>query len=295
MNETEYWEQHVAWMERAVSLARTSVQEGGRQDHAPAVGAVIVKDGIEVAAAYRGMCGAGCHAEYCALAGRDASQLQGATVYTTLEPCSRRGPGKIPCAQRLIDAKVKTVFIGQFDPNPKIYREGWRMLRDAGVEIRSFRSDYRQELSVLNEPFLEQYRSNASDMGGAVFDYVLNKKFTVGTAPRAVVTDWSPAGSGSIHGYAAPGHIAHARYARALDEIDDPSALDFSRDRHSAKASNGGILVFANPDRSMYAVVQIDRVLYIERGDDRNELAISFEVRPGVPRDVWLASLHSAT
>ncbi len=267
------------WMRRAVELAGQSIAEASRQDNAPAVGAVIVKDGVEIASAFRGMCGEGCHAEYCALQGVDPAVVAGSVVYTTLEPCSRRSPSKTPCAQRLIDAKVSKVFIGLYDPNPKIYREGWKMLRDAGIETRDFPSEFRNQLTLLNNKFNGQYRESSSPSGTARFDYVLCPAFTIGAGREQIHTQWSSASTGIIHAYSAQGHIAHARYARSLDEIDDPSALDFKQEVHAVTAKNGEVVVFKSPNGETFGLVQVVEVLSRDRGDDRTELSFTYEIR----------------
>lgn len=273
---------HQKWIRRAVELARQSKPEAGRVDKAPAVGAVVVKDGAEVAYAYRGMCGEGCHAEYCALRGLDPALAEGATVYTTLEPCSRRSATKTPCAQRLIDAKVNAVFIGLYDPNPKIYREGWKMLRDAGIELRDFPEEFRSELKELNADFDGQYRASKSNVGSATFDYVHSPNFTIGDGHSQIETRWSHAASGVIHAIGGAGHIALARYAKAIGEIDDPSAMDFKPEVYAVTASNGDVVVFKSPQGSVYGIVQVDRVLSLDRKDDRNELSFTYEIsEPG--------------
>src|SRR6185312_1093487 len=87
----------------AVELARKSVAENDGEPH-PYVGAVVVKNGDVIATGYRGETGEGRHAEYCALRkindDVDHVDLSGCTVYTTLEPCSFRKPGKTACADR---------------------------------------------------------------------------------------------------------------------------------------------------------------------------------------------------
>lgn len=272
-------DEHYKWMRRAVDLAAQSTLESGRGDPTPGVGAVIVKDGIEVASAFRGQCAAGNHAEKCAIEYAGGSDLSGAVVYTTLEPCSRRNPPKIACAQRLIDQGVGTVYIGLYDPNPKIYREGWKMLRDAGISLRDFPADLRNELREINSAFLKQYRSNGNASGLATFDYVRSPTFTIGELPVAIDTRWSHAASGVIHAYSNPGQIALARYATSLDEIDDPSAMDFSLDVESVTANDGDIIIFRGPRENTYAIVKVDQVLSLDREDDRNEVMFTYEIR----------------
>jgi pyrimidine deaminase RibD-like protein len=93
------------FMEKAVAEARKSRTEDGRVH--PKVGVVVVKDGKELAVAYRGELGKGDHAEFTALEKKLADvEIAGATVYTTLEPCTTRKHPKRPCAVRLNDRKV---------------------------------------------------------------------------------------------------------------------------------------------------------------------------------------------
>ncbi|MDP7593276.1 MAG: bifunctional diaminohydroxyphosphoribosylaminopyrimidine deaminase/5-amino-6-(5-phosphoribosylamino)uracil reductase RibD [Litorilituus sp.] len=59
--------------------------------------------------------------------------LEGATAYVTLEPCSHFGRTP-PCAQALIDHKVKRVVSAMVDPNPEVSGRGLSMLEQAGIE-----------------------------------------------------------------------------------------------------------------------------------------------------------------
>ena len=98
----------------------------------PAVGCVIVRDGKIIGRGYHHK--AGCpHAEITAL--QDASfDVEGATVYVTLEPCSHYGRTP-PCALKLKELKVKRVVAAADDPNPKVNGKGFKILRDAGIEV----------------------------------------------------------------------------------------------------------------------------------------------------------------
>lgn len=120
------------FMHHALSLARRGL---GRVWPNPAVGCVIVKNGIVIGAGHT-QDGGRPHAETVALqqAGRGA---KGATAYVTLEPCAHHGKTP-PCAEELIKAGIKRVVVACGDPDPRVSGKGLKMLRDAGVEVDCF-------------------------------------------------------------------------------------------------------------------------------------------------------------
>ncbi|KWH58824.1 hypothetical protein WM00_08920 [Burkholderia cepacia] len=101
-------------MRLAVDLAAKCVSEENRVS--PKVAAVVVRDGVILASAYRGEMKAGEHAEYTLLERKlQDVDLEGATIYT-LEPCTHRNHPKVSCTDRVIDRKLKRVVIGALDP-----------------------------------------------------------------------------------------------------------------------------------------------------------------------------------
>ena len=142
--------------EMAIAEARKSIAEDDGEPH-PYVGVVIVKDGKILATGYRGESGDGDHGEYCALKKLNEADVQGATIYTTLEPCSTRKPPKKPCTERLIDSKVARVVSGMADKDESVY--GHSSLVEAGIEIAFFPNDLMQELLVLNKQWSDSRRS----------------------------------------------------------------------------------------------------------------------------------------
>jgi pyrimidine deaminase RibD-like protein len=211
------------WMRMAVDLGKKSISEGDPTK--PYVGAVVVKDGDVVGSGYRGMAKPGHHAEFGVLQSiSDPKLLEDAVVFSTLEPCSQRGHPKIPCAHRLVAAKVSEVYIGILDTNPVIYREGWKILNDAGISVRDFPHDLRDEIAADNAAFLARYKTASGDVGRARFDSKLNGgKYTVETSIGNFVIQVSPGPWVYDHVH----HVAHARYATEFSQIDDPAALDF--------------------------------------------------------------------
>jgi pyrimidine deaminase RibD-like protein len=142
----------------AIEEARKSVPENDGRPH-PLVGAVVVKNGQVLATAHRGEA-EGNHAEYIALEKRLAdAAVAGATVYTTLEPCTTRNHPKIPCGDRLIERRVRRVVIGMLDPDPRITGRGQRKLRSANIITDFFPHDLMTEVEELNREFTRNFES----------------------------------------------------------------------------------------------------------------------------------------
>ncbi len=279
---TSLTQDDLTWMRRAVDAGKRSQNEPGR--YSPLVGAVVVRDGKLLAESFRGMTGSGDHAEYGALKGLQDIDLVGASVYTTLEPCTRRGEGKIPCAERLVAGKVGTVYIGMYDPDPRVYCEGWRRLHDAGVTLRDFDRALREEIHMDNADFIGQFRHTVGLQGRARFDYTLNDgRFSIYADNARVVqfqTRWTPCGkdhgTGCVYAYDHVFNVAYARHRTELDQIDDPSALAF--DSYTCPVKEGEIVIFRNDHG--YALVKVTSVLAGKTwGDDRTELCFDYELR----------------
>lgn len=147
----------------AIDEARKSLAEADARLH-PKVGAVVVKDGRVLSAAHRGE-SPGCHAEYIALEEKlRNTPVAGATVYTTLEPCTTRNHPKIPCALRLVERRVARVVIGMLDPNPAITGKGQRALRKARITTDFFPSALMDEVEELNREFTRTYEAQGGDV-----------------------------------------------------------------------------------------------------------------------------------
>jgi diaminohydroxyphosphoribosylaminopyrimidine deaminase / 5-amino-6-(5-phosphoribosylamino)uracil reductase len=117
------------FMALALALGRRGL---GRTWPNPAVGAVVVRDGIIVGRGWT-QPGGRPHAETEALA-RAGAAARGATLYVTLEPCSHHGKTP-PCADAIIAAGVVRVVSALVDPNPEVAGAGHWRLAEAGVVV----------------------------------------------------------------------------------------------------------------------------------------------------------------
>jgi diaminohydroxyphosphoribosylaminopyrimidine deaminase / 5-amino-6-(5-phosphoribosylamino)uracil reductase len=77
----------------------------------------------------------GGHAEVVALeAAATHDAARGATLYTTLEPCSHFGRTP-PCVSALVESGIARVVVGCVDPDPKVAGRGIAALRAGGIEV----------------------------------------------------------------------------------------------------------------------------------------------------------------
>jgi diaminohydroxyphosphoribosylaminopyrimidine deaminase/5-amino-6-(5-phosphoribosylamino)uracil reductase len=119
--------------QRFMALALTLGRRGqGRTWPNPAVGAVVVRDGVIVGRGWT-QPGGRPHAEPEAL-NRAGEAARGATLYVTLEPCSHVGKSP-PCADAIIAAGIARVVSAIEDPNPEVAGQGHAKLRAAGITV----------------------------------------------------------------------------------------------------------------------------------------------------------------
>lgn len=139
------------YMRRALELAERG---RGLVSPNPLVGAVLARDGEIVGEGWHEGPGRP-HAEVVALEAA-GPRARGATLFTTLEPCSHFGRTP-PCAPRLIRAGVRRVVAAIGDPNPMVDGGGFTMLRDGGVVVEH--GPLADEALAQNEAFLKHVRT----------------------------------------------------------------------------------------------------------------------------------------
>jgi len=116
------------------------------------VGAVIVDaEGNEIARSYSREAGPRDHAEEGALAKAGDRRLHGATLYSTLEPCSRRASRPTSCTQLIIDAGLSRVVTAWREPALFVADcRGVELLEAAGLTVVEL-PELAEEARRINE------------------------------------------------------------------------------------------------------------------------------------------------
>ncbi len=174
-------------MARALELGRQAL---GFSSPNPAVGAVIVRDGEIVGEGFTQPPG-GPHAEIVAL--KKAGELaRGATMYTTLEPCSHHGRTP-PCAEAMIAAGLRAVEIAVLDPHPPVNGSGRRLLEENGITTRV--GDCAEEATLHFQGYFKREETGmplviakyAMSLDGKIASRTGDSRWITGEAARARV------------------------------------------------------------------------------------------------------------
>lgn len=122
---------HEFYIKRCLQLAKNGL---GTTRPNPSVGAVITYQNNIIGEGFTSAYG-GNHAEVNAInAVKNQNLLKDATIYVTLEPCSHFGKTP-PCANLIIEKKIKNVVIGCIDTNSLVAGNGIKLLQEAGCKV----------------------------------------------------------------------------------------------------------------------------------------------------------------
>ncbi len=165
-------------MELSIEVMRHSVPEPRPDGKAsPKVGAVLVKPDGSVETASRGELRYGDHAEFTLLERKNrGSRLDGSILFATLEPCApgaRRHP-KLGCAERIVLARIKEVWVGIQDPDPTVARKGIVHLEQNGINVHMFDRDLQERIEKENTDFLKQANERAIKATKKPIEFILS-------------------------------------------------------------------------------------------------------------------------
>lgn len=237
-------------MMKAVDVMERSVAENrGDGKKSPRVGAVLVKADGSVETAFRGELRDGDHAEFTLLERKNrANSLDGSVLFATLEPCApgARSHPKLGCAERIVNARIKEVWVGIEDPDPTVDRKGISYLQRRGVKVHMFDRDLQERIRQANHEFLAQAmeRRTASESAD---DKIVPLSVLENPMANADLTDFS-----------SKVFERYRRLAKLLDPIGTPA---FSRrlaqqgllhsDGRRLAPTGFGVLLFGKTPRDL--------------------------------------------
>ena len=187
---TEIDRTHLA---RAIDLSERGV---GRVNPNPVVGAVIVRDGEVLGEGWHDEYG-GPHAEVNAISACGDTDLTGATMYVSLEPCCHQGKTP-PCTDAILEAGICRVVVASDDPTEKASGRGLGILRDEGVEVVSADGELATRARLANQAFRKHARTgrpwvqfkSAMTLDGKVATSAGDSKWISGVPSRDQAHRW---------------------------------------------------------------------------------------------------------
>jgi diaminohydroxyphosphoribosylaminopyrimidine deaminase/5-amino-6-(5-phosphoribosylamino)uracil reductase len=178
---------------RAIELA-----EGGRGRVSPnpLVGAVIGRHEEVLGEGYHATLG-GPHAEVEAIRAAAGRDLDGATLYVSLEPCCHHGRTP-PCTEAIRLAGIERVVVASDDPSEHASGRGLGILRDEGVEVVVADGELASRARLLNQPFRKHARTgrpwvlfkSAMTLDGKVATRGGDSKWISGEQSRLLAHHW---------------------------------------------------------------------------------------------------------
>ena len=142
---------HKYYLDLAFKIAETNL---GKTKLNPSVGTVIVKNNTVISTGVTSLNGRP-HAEFNAL--KKNTNFKGATLYTTLEPCTHYGLTP-PCINIIIKKKIKNVYYAFEDPDIRTFKKAKKNLNKKKILTKL----------IINKNFKKFYKS-----------YFFNKKFNL--------------------------------------------------------------------------------------------------------------------
>jgi diaminohydroxyphosphoribosylaminopyrimidine deaminase/5-amino-6-(5-phosphoribosylamino)uracil reductase len=178
---------------RAIELAELG---RGRVSPNPLVGAVIALNGETIGEGAHNAFG-GPHAEVEAIAAAGDADLDGATLYVSLEPCCHDGKTP-PCTEAIRAAGFARVVSAPHDPSEHASGRGLGILRDDGIEVVVADGELAARARLLNQPFRKYARTgrpwvlfkSAMTLDGKVATASGDSKWISGEESRALAHRW---------------------------------------------------------------------------------------------------------
>jgi len=123
----------------------------------PNVGCVLVKNNFIIARA-RTSPGGRPHAEENLISQLSKTELNGSSLYVTLEPCAHKGKNGTSCAELISNSGIKEVYISNYDPDLRTSGKGIEILRKSKIDV--FTDFLANEGHDLNIGYFTNFSSN---------------------------------------------------------------------------------------------------------------------------------------
>ncbi|MGO9489276.1 MAG: bifunctional diaminohydroxyphosphoribosylaminopyrimidine deaminase/5-amino-6-(5-phosphoribosylamino)uracil reductase RibD [Solirubrobacteraceae bacterium] len=180
-------------LERTIELAsrgRRAVRPN------PVVGAIVARDGEVLGEGWHQRYG-GAHAEVNAIEACGLADLEGATLYVSLEPCCHEGKTP-PCTDAILQAGIRRVVIASDDPTEKASGRSLGILRDEGIEVVMADGAVAAAARMLNQAFRKHARvgrpwvlfKSAMTLDGKVATRTGDSKWISGEDSRDLAHNW---------------------------------------------------------------------------------------------------------
>ncbi len=124
---------HNYYIDLAFQIAEKNL---GKTRLNPSVGTIVVKNDTVISSAVTSNNGRP-HSEFNAL--NNLKDCRGASLYTTLEPCTHYGKTP-PCVKIIIKKKIKNVFYAFEDPDIRTYKKAKKILSQKGIKTKLIHS-----------------------------------------------------------------------------------------------------------------------------------------------------------
>jgi len=243
----------VIFMTRAIS-------EMNRCKSFPKVGCAIVKDNKLISTGYRDEL-PGKHAERAALEKISEEDSKGTTLYTTLEPCTRIKDEQktLSCSELIVARKVAHCVIGVFDPNGKIYVNGWKFLTKNSVKVSFFNQEFQRVIESSTFKF-NDFNAGYGSGSRRVRVERGHKPFTVyfsETDNRNVNFRWKRLNQPRDHFdiISRNESVLFAKNATDFRQIQNP--VSFQDPSHTFRLGTNEIVVISSADKDMNLLVQL--------------------------------------
>ena len=178
---------------RAIALAEHG---RGHVSPNPMVGAVLATGEQVVGEGFHRAAGSP-HAEVEAIRDAGERDLEGATMYVSLEPCCHTGRTP-PCTEAILSAGIRRVVIASDDPSLHAAGRGLGILRDEGIDVIVADGELADRARLLNQPFRKYARTgqpwvmfkSAMTLDGKVATHSGDSKWISGESSRRRAHRW---------------------------------------------------------------------------------------------------------